>query len=135
MIPITGGVRELLVGEKGKHPIYAFVYKCARSRGKRRKGEHYPFSKNGWRKPWYGALAAAGVSDFRFHDTRHTAATRVLRKSRNLKVVQQMLGHTTITTTARYAHVQLDDVREAMEATERQTIAQAVTTDGRKSQA
>jgi integrase len=116
VIPITAAVLTLLAGERGKHPIFPFVYQCARSRGKRRKGEYYPFRRDTVRKPWDKARTAAGIEDFRFHDTRHTAATRVLRASRNLKVVQKMLGHASIETTARYAHVQLDDVREAMEA-------------------
>jgi hypothetical protein len=34
-----------------------------------------------------------------------------------------MLGHTEITTTARYAHSELDDVRAAMEAVEKTLVA------------
>ncbi|TIN66413.1 MAG: site-specific integrase, partial [Mesorhizobium sp.] len=56
-----------------------------------------------------------GVKNFHFHDTRHTAATRVLRKS-NLKVVQQLLGHEDIKTTTKYAHAMMDDVLNALEA-------------------
>ena len=112
----------LLAQERGKHPIYVFVYQCKRSRAQRRKGEFYPFSRHGWRKDWQRALEAAGIEDFRFHDLRHTAATRVLRATGNIKAVQKMLGHSDITTTARYAHVLMDDVRAAMEAAERHTI-------------
>ena len=81
--------------------------------GLRRSGERYPFTKSGWRKQWSRALKAAGIEDFRFHDLRHTAATRTLRASGNMKAVQKMLGHSDITTTARYAHVMVDDVRAA----------------------
>lgn len=116
-VPVTRIMRLLLAEQNGLHPIYVFTYECKRSRGKRKKGERYPFSKNGWRKAWMEALAAAGIEDFRFHDLRHTAATRVARRYRNLKVVQKMLGHANIASTARYAHATEDDVRQAMEDT------------------
>ena len=61
------------------------------------------------------ALAAAEIEDFRFHDLRHTFATRMLRKTKNLKLVSKLLGHTTIETTMRYAHVLDDDLREGLE--------------------
>lgn len=110
-VPISRAVMILLAEQRGNHPIFVFTYVCKRSRGQRRKGERYPFSKSGWRSDWKRALDAAGIEDFRFHDTRHTAATRVLRASGNLKIVQNLLGHSDITTTARYAHVTKDDVR------------------------
>jgi integrase len=78
------------------------------------KGDRYPFTKNGWRKAWQRALAAAGIEDFRFHDLRHTAATRMLRKSGNLQLVQKLLAHEDISTTLRYAKSDLADVRAAM---------------------
>lgn len=53
--------------------------------------------------PKIGAIARSGVKDFRFHDTRHTAATRVLRES-NLRVVQTLLGHSDVKTTTKYPH-------------------------------
>ncbi|HEY9057509.1 MAG TPA: tyrosine-type recombinase/integrase, partial [Aurantimonas sp.] len=49
-------------------------------------------------------------------DTRHTAATRLVRASGNLKLAQRMLGHADLATTTKYAHVTQDDLRAAMEA-------------------
>lgn len=63
---------------------------------------------------WRAALAEAGVPDFRFHDLRHTFATRLLRKTGNLKLVSRLLGHTTVETTTRYAHVLDEDLHNAM---------------------
>lgn len=60
------------------------------------------------------ATVAAGIEDFRFHDLRHTFATRMLRGTRNLKVVQKLLGHSSVETTTRYAHVLDEDLRDAM---------------------
>lgn len=124
-VPLTTSMTVLLANEKGNHPIFVFTYVCAKSRTQpgadgrpvvRTKGKRYPFSRDGWKKGWYAALEKAEIEDFHFHDTRHTAATRTLRASGNIKVVQKMLGHTDITTTARYAHALTDDIRTAMEA-------------------
>lgn len=104
--------RQLVVGP------FVFTYVCQKSRGKRIRGERYPMTQNGWNKAWRAARAAAELEDFRFHDLRHTAATRLLRATKNLKVVQALLGHTDIGTTARYAHVQDEDVRDGLLAVE-----------------
>jgi site-specific recombinase XerD len=56
------------------------------------------------------------LSGFRFHDFRHDVATKVLRETGNLKTVQKLLDHASITTTARYAHVLDEEVAAAMEA-------------------
>lgn len=101
-----------------------FTYECQRrapkraDRAHRQVGERYPFSKQGWVRQWRAALKAAGIEDYRFHDNRHTAATRNLRSSGNLKAVSKMLGHGDVATTAKYAHAMEDDVRAMMLATE-----------------
>ncbi|TNJ41558.1 tyrosine-type recombinase/integrase, partial [Phaeobacter sp. B1627] len=60
------------------------------------------------------ALGKAEIEDFRFHDLRHTFATRMLRATGNLKLVSRLLGHTSIETTMRYAHVLDTDLADAM---------------------
>lgn len=61
------------------------------------------------------ALDAAEIEDFRFHDLRHSFATRLLRQTGNLKLVSRLLGHTQIETTMRYAHVVMTDLESAMD--------------------
>jgi site-specific recombinase XerD len=56
---------------------------------------------------WEDVLQKSGVADFRWHDCRHTFCSRLAMKGVNLKVIQVLAGHKTITMTARYAH--LDD--------------------------
>lgn len=103
---------------------FVFTYVCDRSAPKRAdrpqrvKGERYPFTPQGWKRKWVKALKDAGIADFRFHDLRHTSATRIIRASGNLKAAQKLLGHTDIRTTARYAHIGMDDLRGLMSDTE-----------------
>ena len=59
--------------------------------------------------------AKAGVKDFRFHDFRHDFATKLLRDTGNLKLVQKALNHADIKSTLRYAHVLDEDVAAAVE--------------------
>lgn len=129
-LPVTRAMAVLLARQKGNGTLYVFTYVCKRNRGKQRlKGVRYPFSANGWRKAWAGALATAGIEDLRFHDLRHTAATRVMRKTGNLKLVGKMLGHSDIASTMRYAHVSDDDLKSAMEATFGHRIPHSHTAD------
>ena len=60
--------------------------------------------------------ADARVSDFRFHDYRHDFATKLLRETRNLKLVQRALNHADIKTTTKYAHVVDDEVAAGLDA-------------------
>jgi integrase len=52
--------------------------------------------------------------DFVLHALRHTAATRLLRKTKNVALVQKLLGHKKITTTMRYAHIDDQDLLNAV---------------------
>jgi integrase len=112
-----------IIANRPKVAAQVFTYECERpspprgDRPLRQKGERYPFSEEGWKRRWSRALTAAGIEDFRFHDLRHTAGSRITRGS-NIKVAQKMLGHTRIETTSRYAHVHEEDIRNALIAAE-----------------
>ncbi len=54
---------------------------------------------------WKELLKAAGVRDARLHDARHTAATLLLEQGVDIRVVQEILGHSTLAMTRRYTHV------------------------------
>lgn len=56
------------------------------------------------KKSWKNVLDDAEISNFRFHDLRHTVATRMVEKGIDLLVVKDILGHARIETTLRYAH-------------------------------
>lgn len=119
--PLTPRMIALIAGQP-KACATVFTYLCRRTinigAAKRVKGQRYPFSNQGWARDWRKAVKDAGITDFRFHDLRHTAGTRNLRATGNLKSVQSLMGHADIKTTARYAHVMEDDVRNMMLAAE-----------------
>lgn len=123
--PLTAALVQLILEQpKVDDCPFVFTYVCERhaparkDRPRRVKGKRYAFSPQGWNRKWKQAMEDAGVEDFRFHDLRHTSATRVMRSSGNLKAVSKLLGHTDIRTTSRYAHVGMDDLRATMAATE-----------------
>lgn len=114
-LPITPEIESLMASVKGQHPIYVFTYLSQGKVAKKRlKGHRYPFQRDGWRRTWAKALRDAKIEDFRFHDLRHTAATQMLRATKNVAAVKEVLGHRDVTTTMRYAHVLKDDIRDAL---------------------
>lgn len=115
-IPMSQAIYDLLWEQKDHDPVKVFTYVAARTLKPRRlvKGERYPLTEAGLKTAMRRAVPNAGVENFRFHDTRHTAATRILRAS-NLRVAQRVLGHADIATTTKYAHAMDDDLRLALE--------------------
>lgn len=120
-IPLTREMQAILAASAGQHAEWVFCYIARRTRRAEGKvlierGKRYPVTYSGMKSEWRRKVKADLDLDLRFHDTRHTRATRLLRTTGNLKVVQRLLGHADIDTTARYyAHVTLDDVRAALE--------------------
>ena len=115
---MSDAIYDLLWSQKDHHPDVVFTYVARRTLKKRGlvRGKRYPLTEDGLKTAARRAIAATGIEDFHFHDMRHTAATRVLRKS-NLRVAQRLLGHADIQTTTKYAHALDDDIRAALEAT------------------
>lgn len=121
---ITPAVAALLEPLKGHHPEYVFTFVAQKTRknqirGKRYtqvKGERRPITYEGGKSEWQRLTAAAGVTNFRFHDLRHTTATRLLRKTGKIQIAQKALNHRNIATTARYAHVANSEVADALQS-------------------
>jgi len=65
------------------------------------------------------ARSRAGLKDFRFHDLRHTYATRLVRAGADLLTVARLLGHRDLRMVQRYAHPGAADARRAVLALER----------------
>lgn len=65
--------------------------------------------------PWRRIRKQAGLDDVRIHDLRHSFASGALFLGEGLPMIGKLLGHTQVQTTARYAHLAVDPVKNAME--------------------
>ena len=113
--PITSEVRAILRPLMKHHGVFVFTYIAQRTRNGKIKGRRYPITYSGAKTEWRRQRTRSGVSDFRFHDFRHDLATKVLRRTGNLKLVQRVLNHADLKTTTRYAHVLDSEVAAALE--------------------
>src|ERR1051326_275891 len=62
------------------------------------------------------AKMSAGIPDFRFHDLRHTAATRMADNGADVFTIAAILGHSDIRMTSRYTHATDRARRAAVES-------------------
>jgi len=60
---------------------------------------------NNFRKSWVTILKKAAINSFRFHDTRHHFASRLVMAGVPLNTVRELLGHADIKMTLKYAHL------------------------------
>jgi integrase len=67
------------------------------------------------RTAFNGACRRAGIENLRFHDLRHTFASDLVNKGIDLMTIMKLMGHKSIQSTMRYAHLQKKRLREAME--------------------
>ena len=57
------------------------------------------------RQPWEKALQEAGITDFHWHDLRHTAASYLAMSGVSLVEISKVLGHRTMQMVSRYSHL------------------------------
>lgn len=72
----------------------------------KRKGR--VFDSTNFEKRWRAALKDAGLTNFRFHDLRHTFASWARQSGADIADVKDALGHSDIAMTMRYAHIKPD---------------------------
>jgi integrase len=113
--PITDAVATILWPLKGHHPEAVFTYLCRRPKTGHLKGERLPLTYAGAKSEWQALRKRAGIKGFRFHDVRHDFATKLLRKTGNLKLVSRALNHSDVKTTMRYAHIMDGEVADALQ--------------------
>jgi integrase len=79
------------------------------------------------KRSWEMVRQKAGLPDVRLHDLRHTFASIVVSSGGSLAIIGALLGHTQTQTTARYAHLFDDPLREAAEH-----VGAVISTSGRQ---
>jgi integrase len=85
-------------------------------------GGDYVFPGRGPERPltdlkrtWKAVCGAAGIEHCRLHDLRDSFASVLVSQGASLPLIGAMLGHTQPQTTARYAHLYDEPMREAAE--------------------
>lgn len=107
-VPMIDKLAEILIALP-KCSDYVFTYKGKRI-GKIETAWHNVFYK-----PHTKELKNPDLKYINFHTLRHTAGTWILKQTGNLKITQQILGHSDIKTTIKYAHVLDAEKRNALE--------------------
>jgi integrase len=70
------------------------------------------------KRSWATACRRAGIADFHIHDLRHTCAAWLVTAGVALTEIRDLLGHSTVRMTERYAHLAPENVRAAVAAIE-----------------
>ena len=107
MVPVSGGLAALIeLGAAGHTP------------GSSASGFLFPGETGGHLSPyWVGILCSRALPGvWTLHSLRHRFASKAFRGSRNLRAVQELLGHTSLDVTQRYCAVDDDEKRAAMMA-------------------
>jgi integrase len=79
---------------------------------------------------WAFTVRRSKVKNFRFHDLRHTFASRLVQRGVQIQAVQELLGHATLEMTQRYAHLAPGDLRRAVDLLARKITTQPTTQVG-----
>jgi integrase len=132
------GVIFLPDSKTGKKPIYlsaaslAILPTLPRIEGNPHiiPGERAGQPRADLKRPWAAVTKAAGLDGVRIHDLRHSFASIGAGASLGLPVIGKLLGHSQPSTTARYAHLDADPLRRAVEAIG-STIAAAMSSPSR----
>lgn len=77
---------------------------------------HFPygFNANAVTLAWVRARKKAGLEHATFHDLRHSCASILLENGVDLYTIGKILGHMNVQTTQRYAHLQIEQQRAAL---------------------
>jgi integrase len=114
-LPINTPLRQLLADSLTRAPG-DFLFPSPRPRrgpdGERLHG--LPFSLDAITRGFHRAAVKAGVRNVTFHDVRHSHATKLRRRGVGLDVIAKLLGHSQLSTSARYAHVEPELLRAAV---------------------
>jgi integrase len=113
--------------------VLAFRALLAKSDGTGRVFGHLYRSEDtiGPRKWFEQALRQSGISNFRWHDLRHTFASRLVMRGVDIVTVSHLMGHKSIQITMRYAHLAPQHKLEAVQRLCETGTAQKSATDTR----
>jgi len=110
-VPINSAIRPIIqrLLRKNRNSEYLFV--------NQETGTRYTKIQNSWNGilKKTGLKGKPGVDKLRFHDLRHTVATKLARSGKDMIFIAQYIGHADVRTTSRYIHYSDEDLKEGAE--------------------
>jgi integrase len=117
-------VRNTKSGRDRRIPLTQRVLSVVRERMRDPEPSGYLFPQGKGKRPWHARLRfaraceRASLAGVRFHDLRHSFATRLVTRGVDLATVQRLLGHQDVRMTVRYAHPRSEDIKKAIRTLE-----------------
>jgi integrase len=106
VLPLSGEAHAILSqSEKHRKPVSEYVFPSPVTGGRLRD----------IKKGFGGVLVDAKITNFRFHDLRHTFATRLVMAGVDINTVRELMTHADIKMTLVYAHLSPDHKAAALE--------------------
>jgi integrase len=109
-------------GRTRKIPMNSLVEKILRNLSLKKVNDEYVFWNRRTGKPvqdlkkaFKSACKKAGIDNLRFHDLRHTFATKLVENGVDIVTVSELLGHSSLRMTMRYSHPSPEHKRDAVE--------------------
>lgn len=99
-VPLNEDALEVLRGRLGKHLEYVFTF------------QDKPVARCST-KAWYKACREAGITNFRWHDLRHTWASWHVQSGTSLQELMELGGWASLEMVMRYAHLAADHLQAA----------------------
>jgi len=104
-------------------PINATLLKALSDLKKYTKSEYVFRYRKCVKRAWTNALKKSGIAHCRFHDLRHSFASRLVMARVDLVTVAELMGHRDITMTKRYSHPTPEHKKHAVESLNFETVA------------
>lgn len=115
-------VKKSKSGKSREIPLNPRSFHVLQELRKQKNSSSYVFSNPKTEKPYDNvwksfktASKKAGVDNLRFHDLRHTFASRLVARGADIGTVRELAGHSSITMTQRYVHSNLEAKKKAVD--------------------
>lgn len=105
-IPLNSSAMEVITKQSKVIPISGYIFST---------GNGTKITSRNLSRAFTKAVIKSGIKNFRFHDLRHSFATRLAQNGIDLYKVSKLLGHKDITTSQRYAHHCPESLRDGVE--------------------
>lgn len=111
-VPLNETACGILRKQQGLHKRWVFVHTTPGYRSDGTKTAAVRKMRTDSNRAWKGALKRAGISNFRFHDLRHTWASWLVQSGVSLLALKEMGGWETLEMVQRYAHLSAGHLTE-----------------------